>query len=113
MFCHDAVLDYILCGNTRISANELKRRVRHLEIVDRSSRLTGFENELLVSKNQNAVTILHMFCRHWTKLVRTEKTLLTLATKKCPLKIAILIVCLVGNVTLIKIERFYFLFDFS
>ncbi|XP_065833910.1 receptor-type tyrosine-protein phosphatase S-like [Oscarella lobularis] len=47
VFCHDAVLDYILCGNTRISANELKRRVRHLEIVDRSSRLTGFENELL------------------------------------------------------------------
>ena len=48
MFIHDALCDYITCGDTCVPAHELKAVIETLERVDQSTGRTGFQERFAV-----------------------------------------------------------------
>jgi netrin-G3 ligand len=46
IFCHDAVLDYIRCGETEVSAGSLQSHIQELYKVDQSVGVSGIRHEL-------------------------------------------------------------------
>lgn len=48
VFCHDALLESILCGNTQISAHNLRIEMNKLREKDPASKMTGFEAQFKV-----------------------------------------------------------------
>ena len=49
MFIHDALCDYITCGDTSVPAHELKAAIDTLEKVDKDTGRTGFQKQFGVS----------------------------------------------------------------
>ena len=50
MFIHDALKEYILCGQTEIAANDIRKVIEDLsEQQDPCSAATGFEHQFQVS----------------------------------------------------------------
>lgn len=49
MFCHDALLESILCGNTQMAAHNLRIEMNKLRQRDATTKLTGFESEFKVN----------------------------------------------------------------
>ena len=49
MFIHDALCDYITCGDTSIPAHELKAAVATFGRVDQNARKTAFQEQFAVS----------------------------------------------------------------
>ncbi len=49
MLLHDAVLEFLICGNTQIQANNLYTAVKKLGDSNPSSKTTGFEQEFKVN----------------------------------------------------------------
>jgi netrin-G3 ligand len=50
IFCHDAVLEVMLCGNTSVAAPDLRTHVFMLSSKDPDTRKTGFERQLQILK---------------------------------------------------------------
>ena len=48
VFCHDAVLEVMLCGDTSVEAPNLRTHVSILKKVDSATEKTGFEKQLQV-----------------------------------------------------------------
>ena len=51
MFIHDALNDYLTCGETAVPAHELRRKITDLETSVRDKEVTGFQFEFDVSTN--------------------------------------------------------------
>ena len=49
MFIHDALCDYITCGDTSVPAHELRVVIDTFEKVDQSTGRTGFQEQFAVS----------------------------------------------------------------
>ena len=49
MFIHDALCDYITCGDTSVPAPELKATITTLTSVDEDTKCTGFQKQFAVS----------------------------------------------------------------
>ena len=49
MFIHDALCDYITCGDTSVPAHGLKAVIATLERGDQSTGRTGFQEQFAVS----------------------------------------------------------------
>eukprot|EP00118_Oscarella_pearsei_P023283 m.275784 g.275784 ORF g.275784 m.275784 type:complete len:1931 (+) comp40604_c0_seq9:2253-8045(+) len=55
IFCHNAILEYVLCGDTDVQAHNVRNYVRQLENVDPVSKKTGMQKQLdLLKKNESA-----------------------------------------------------------
>ena len=67
MFIHDALCDYITCGDTSVPANELKAVIETFERVDQSTGRTGFQEQFAVREIDNVWSNIHLnsFCNHW------------------------------------------------
>ena len=50
-FIHDALCDYLTCGDTSIPAYQLRGEMEEMEKVDNNTRISGFESQFKV---QNA-----------------------------------------------------------
>ena len=48
MFIHDALCDYITCGDTSVPAHELRVVIDTFERVDQSTGRTGFQEQFAV-----------------------------------------------------------------
>ena len=48
VFCHNAVLEYVLCGDTSVSALNLQIHIRQQSQADSQTGKTGFEKDLEV-----------------------------------------------------------------
>jgi protein tyrosine phosphatase len=48
VFCHDAVLEYVLSGNTRVPASDLHNYIQQHSQTDSQTGKTGFENDLQI-----------------------------------------------------------------
>ncbi|CAB4018698.1 partial [Paramuricea clavata] len=48
VFCHDALLESILCGNTQMAAHNLRIEMNKLRQRDATTKLTGFESEFKI-----------------------------------------------------------------
>jgi protein tyrosine phosphatase len=46
IFCHDAVLEHILCGNTGVQAPDLETHMAQLNIVDETTQTDGYDKEM-------------------------------------------------------------------
>jgi netrin-G3 ligand len=46
IFCHNAVLEEILCGDTSIKASDLSDHISELDICDPNTEKTGFQKQL-------------------------------------------------------------------
>jgi len=53
IFIHDAVLEYITCGDTSIEAPNVMRAMAKLKTKDKMTGLNGYEQELKVSVEKN------------------------------------------------------------
>ena len=53
MFIHDALCDYITCGDTSVPAHELKAVIETFERVDQSTGRTGFQEQFAVREIDN------------------------------------------------------------
>ena len=52
MFIHDALNDYLTCGETAVPAHELRRKITDLEAtIEDKEEVTGFQFEFDVSTN--------------------------------------------------------------
>ena len=51
MFIHDALNDYLTCGETAVPAHELRRKITDLEATIEDKEVTGFQFEFDVSTN--------------------------------------------------------------
>ena len=49
MFIHDALCDYITCGDTSVPTHELRAVIATLERVDKDTGRTGFQEQFDVS----------------------------------------------------------------
>ena len=49
MFIHDALCDYITCGDTRVPAHELRVVMATFEKFNQNTRRTGFQEQFVVS----------------------------------------------------------------
>ena len=49
MFIHDALCDYITCGDTSVPAHELRAVIAKFEKVDKDTGRTGFQEQFAVS----------------------------------------------------------------
>ena len=49
MFIHDALNDYLTCGETAVPAHELRRKITDLEASVQDKKMTGFQSEFNVS----------------------------------------------------------------
>ena len=67
MFIHDALCDYITCGDTSVPAHELKAVIETFERVDQSTGRTGFQEQFAVREIDNPWTCitLNSFGFHW------------------------------------------------
>ena len=66
MFIHDAILEYLTCGDTQINAADLRTAIADLNKQDELSGITGFQNQFAVSAYVSKVTFwsyVH-FCRY-------------------------------------------------
>ena len=45
MLIHDALCDYITCGDTSVPAHELKAAIATLKRVDKNTKMTGFQEQ--------------------------------------------------------------------
>ena len=61
MFIHDAILEYLTCGDTQINAADLRTAIADLNIQDELSGITGFQNQFAVSAYVSNVTFCHMY----------------------------------------------------
>ena len=52
-FIHDALCDYLTCGDTSIPAYQLRGKIEDMENVDNDTRLSGFESQFKV-RNDNS-----------------------------------------------------------
>ena len=48
MLIHDALCDYITCGDTSVPAHELKAAIATLMRVDKNTKMTGFQEQFEV-----------------------------------------------------------------
>ena len=48
IFINDAILESVTCGDTQITASDLRRAIQILSRQDPQTRLTGFENQFKV-----------------------------------------------------------------
>ena len=48
MLIHDALCDYITCGDTSVPAHELKAAIVTLTRVDKNTKMTGFQEQFEV-----------------------------------------------------------------
>lgn len=48
MFCHDALLESILCGNTEIAAHNLRIEMNKLRQKDPTTKSSGYESQFKV-----------------------------------------------------------------
>jgi protein tyrosine phosphatase len=46
IFCHDAVLEYVLCGETSVAAHSLRARIKTLSSVNQEEGVSGYKKEL-------------------------------------------------------------------
>ena len=69
MFIHDALCDYITCGDTSVPAHELKAAIETFERIDQSTGRTGFQEQFAVREIDNVLANIHCSF-HW-KLVIT------------------------------------------
>jgi protein tyrosine phosphatase len=46
IFCHDAILEYLLCGDTSVSAPNLRMHIRQMSKTDPLTDQTGFDKQL-------------------------------------------------------------------
>ena len=49
MFIHDALNDYLICGETAVPAHELRKKITDLEAPVEDMDMTGFQFEFDVS----------------------------------------------------------------
>ena len=49
VFIHDAILEAVTCGDTQISASDLRRNIQKLSRRDQETRSTGFESQFKAS----------------------------------------------------------------
>ena len=49
VFIHDALCDYITCGDTSVPAHELKAVIATFTSVDEDTKCTGFQKQFAVS----------------------------------------------------------------
>lgn len=49
MFCHDALLESVLCGNTQMAAHNLRIEINRLRQTNATTKMTGFETEFKVN----------------------------------------------------------------
>ena len=68
MFIHDALCDYITCGDTSVPAHELKAVIATFERVDQSTGRTGFQEQFAVREIDNAWTNIHCSF-HWKRVI--------------------------------------------
>ena len=47
-FIHDALCDYLTCGDTSILAHQLRGEIRDMDKVDNDTRMSGFESQFKV-----------------------------------------------------------------
>ena len=55
MFIHDALCDYITCGDTSVPAHELRAAIATFEKVDQSTGRTGFQEQFAVRNSDDAI----------------------------------------------------------
>ena len=48
IFCHDAVLEHLLCGDTSVPAPTLQVYIKELSTVDQETQINGYEKEMKV-----------------------------------------------------------------
>ena len=48
MFIHDALKEFIVCGNTEVEAGQLKSKVKNLSAIIPAAEITGFAHEFQV-----------------------------------------------------------------
>ena len=61
VFIHDAILEYLTCGDTQINAVDLRTAIAGLMKQDELSGVTGFQNQFAVSAYASNVTFCHMY----------------------------------------------------
>ena len=72
LFIHDAVLEYLTCGDTQISAGDLQRLLKEMK-EKTSYGITGFQNQFSVSLHNPHSHSMYIFgihilhCRLWSK----------------------------------------------
>ena len=49
MFLHDAILESVTCGDTQVTAADLRMMIKKYDKVDRATGLTGFQSQFSVS----------------------------------------------------------------
>ena len=49
MFLHDAILDSVTCGDTQVTAADLRMMIKKYGKVDPITGLTGFQSQFFVS----------------------------------------------------------------
>ena len=49
MFLHDAILESVTCGDTQVTAADLRMMIKKYERVDPLTGLTGFQSQFQVS----------------------------------------------------------------
>ena len=52
---HDALCDYITCGDTSVPAHELKAAIATLKRVDKNTKMTGFQEQFEVRNSSQEV----------------------------------------------------------
>ena len=55
MFIHDALSDYITCGDTSVPAHELRAVIATFERVDQSTGRSGFQEQFAVRNSDDAI----------------------------------------------------------
>jgi len=60
VFIHDAILEYLTCGDTQINAADLRTAIADLMKQDELSGVTGFQNQFAVSAYASNITFLSL-----------------------------------------------------
>ena len=58
MFIHDALCDYITCGDTSVPAHELRIVIAKLQRVDQHTKSTNLQEQFAVSYYEYAVSTI-------------------------------------------------------
>ena len=58
MFTHDALKEFIVCGNTEVEAGHLKSTIKSLSAIIPTTEITGFAHKFQVINNYNLNTTM-------------------------------------------------------
>ena len=63
-FIHDAVLEWLICGDTKIPAREMKRAMERLSQVKEQTGQNGYDTQFQVNTRQQCALCVSTVC-HW------------------------------------------------